>query len=86
MLSVSFIKLVPHSESLIKALGNLGILFGQVVPVVHGLIQKREILRKTGWQHPIRPKNDKSEIKTTRYRKALDRRRHTLVNLKLHCI
>ena len=35
MLSVSIIKLVSHSKSLIKALSNLCILLGQEVSVVH---------------------------------------------------
>ena len=39
MLSVGFIKLVPHRESLIKALDDLSILLSQEVPVVYGLIQ-----------------------------------------------
>ena len=43
MLSVSFIKLVPHIERLVKALGNLGILLNQGVPVVYGLIQSMRL-------------------------------------------
>ena len=43
MLSVSFIKLVPHSESLVKALNNLGILLRQEVPVVYSLIQNMRL-------------------------------------------
>ena len=39
MLSVHIIKLVPHIEILVKALGNLGILLNQGVPVVYSLIQ-----------------------------------------------
>ena len=43
MLPVSFIKLVPHIEHLVKALGNLGILLNQGVPVVYGLIQSMRL-------------------------------------------
>ena len=43
MLSVSFIKLVPSSESLIKTFGNFGILLSQGVPVVHDLIQSMRL-------------------------------------------
>ena len=43
MLPVSFIKLVPHIESLVKALGNFGILLNQGVLVVYGLIQSMRL-------------------------------------------
>ena len=43
MLPVSFIKLVPHIERLVKALGNLGILLNQGVLVVYGLIQSMRL-------------------------------------------
>ena len=39
MLSVSFIKLVPSSERLIKALGNLCILLSHGFSVINSLIQ-----------------------------------------------
>jgi len=43
MLSVGFIKLVPHRESLIKVLGNPGILLGQGVPCCPGSYTKHDI-------------------------------------------
>ena len=39
MFSVSFIKLIPSSERLIKALGNFCILLSQGFPVINNLIQ-----------------------------------------------
>ena len=43
VLPVSFIKLVPSIESLIKMLRNFSILLKQGVPVVHSLIQSMRL-------------------------------------------
>ena len=43
VLPVSFIKLVPSIESLIRMLGDFSILLSQGVPVIHGLIQSMRL-------------------------------------------
>ena len=47
MLSVSFIKLVPHIESLVKALGNLGILLRKEVLIFYSLIQSMRLQERS---------------------------------------
>ena len=66
VLSVSFIKLVPHIESLVKALGNLGILLRKEVLIVYSLIQSMRLQeRSVGTSY--KAKDDKSKITITRY-------------------
>ena len=58
VLTVSFIKFVPCSESFIKIFCNFCILLSQGVPTNI----KLEISRRTDWQHPTSATNDMLDI------------------------